>query len=133
VIGALVLAAMLFTLVIPREERTVQTLAEGKARIEEVRRTTGDFPVPDAQGHLAFEAVPVDGFGHPLLYERSGPRLLASWRVISLGFDGKRSDDDLCIAGSSKALAIADPIARMLRDLGERRVRLNAIVALRCE
>jgi hypothetical protein len=117
--GALVLWALLATFVLPGEARTVRLLLDTKARIDRAYRDTSEFPRPDEEGHVASEAgtVALDGFGRPLHYEVSGRWKLASWVLVSSGFDGKTgTDDDLCISGATR---IAERVAPILKRIGE--------------
>jgi hypothetical protein len=56
-------------------------------------------------------AILLDGFGRPLGYTVEGHWPLTSYRLSSLGYDGRASGDDLCLSGSSHARAALDRIA----------------------
>ena len=50
----------------------------------------------------------LDGFGSRFNYQVAGHWPLTSYRLSSLGYDGKASGDDLCLSGSSRARAALD-------------------------
>jgi hypothetical protein len=145
--GCLTLWGLMAALVLPGEARTVQILGQARARIEQVYRDTGEFPRPDDEGHLETSAldkettsrgVLVDGFGRPLHYDVSGRWRLASWALVSLGFDGRAGADDLCVSGATRLTQWAQEadLAGVLRALGSGRVlmtdELAGIRALAC-
>jgi hypothetical protein len=138
--GGLVLWAMIAALVVPGETRTVRALAEAKAAIERVYGASGRFPPPSGHGQLPPAAIGAsessaggalqDGFGRPFAYEVSGHWKLASWKLTSLGFDGKPGADDLCVSGSTKLMGWIDKLGNVARlSFGD---RLAAVRALRC-
>lgn len=62
----------------------------------------------------------LDGFGRRFNYHVAGHWPLTSYRLSSLGYDGKESRDDLCLSGSSRARAALDRLgdaASTLHDL----------------
>jgi hypothetical protein len=110
-LGGLLLWAIIAALIVPGEDRTVQTLAEGKAHIERVYEETGKFPVPSESRLATPESGPgglQDGFARALRYEVSGKWKLASWKLTSHGFDGEPGADDLCVSGSTKIMKWAE-------------------------
>jgi hypothetical protein len=138
-LGGLLLWALMAALVLPGETRTVRALTEAKAAIERIHDQSGQFPRPDDRGQLPVEGLGHDGFGRPLKYEVSGRWMLASWTLTSLGFDGKPSDDDLCVAGSTRLRRWADKAAhlgQLLDEITSGRAaldhRLAGVRALRC-
>jgi hypothetical protein len=56
-----------------------------------------------------------DAFDRPLVYRVSGIWQFASYTLTSLGFDGKPSDDDLCVSGATKLAHLAEQAS----DLGD--------------
>jgi hypothetical protein len=109
-VGALLLWALIAVVVVPGEARTARALAAARADVEQSYATSGALPRPDDQGHLSIASggARADGFGRPLQYQVSGRWKLASWKLTSLGFDGRPSSDDLCVSGSTKLFALAD-------------------------
>jgi hypothetical protein len=131
-LGGLVVWGVLALAVIPGESSTAQILAQARADLDERTRETGDFPRPD-------ELVVRDGFGRPLEYRVSGRWKLKSWTLVSLGFDGEPSSDDLCVSGSTrmvelaeKALAIASQLEGIRAGTASVADHLSGIRALRC-
>lgn len=149
-LGGLALWLVLSAVVVPGEIRTVRILGETKQRIDELRRTSGSYPRPTADGHLTAAALEgrepgsgaplVDGFGRPLHYEVSGPRMLSSFVLVSRGFDGEPGRDDLCEAGETRLARLVDDAAaaaslaqRIATRSASTRDELRGIRALRCE
>lgn len=147
--GGLMLWVLIAALVLPGEAQTVRILSQAKTSIDQIYQQAGQFPRPDRQGHLAASAlggasvaarvILVDGFGQPLQYEVWGKWPLASWRLVSLGFDGRAGADDLCASGTTKLnqwLEQADDLARLLEALGAGTASTNdeltGIRALQC-
>jgi hypothetical protein len=131
-LGGLVLWGVLGLAVLPGESSTAQILAQARADIDSRYRETGDFPRPD-------ELVVRDGFGRPLEYRLSGRWKLKSWTLVSLGFDGEPSSDDLCVSGSTrmvelaeKALAIASQLEGIRAGTASVADQLSGVRALRC-
>jgi hypothetical protein len=123
-IGGLVMAAMLAFHVWPAEARTAATMLEIKAAIERERAASGKVP-KELPGTWS------DGFGRPFVYEVSGVWKMASWRLRSLGFDGKPGRDDLCMHGQSGAMSALDALARMADKLAGKQ-RFAAVRTLKC-
>jgi hypothetical protein len=140
-LGGLLLWALIAIVIVPREARTAELLAMAKQRVDRIYQTTGAFPGTEPAEQLSVEGSPLlDAFGRPLRYRVSGKGHLASYTLGSLGFDGKPSGDDLCVAGSGKLAVWADRAARLgqLVDTiasGSAPVadRLSGIRSLRCE
>lgn len=146
--GGLILWALIAALVLPGEARTARILGRTMATIDQIYRDTGEFPPPDAHGHLtgrlsdgngAAGTVLVDGFGQPLHYEVSGRWKLASWLLVSSGFDGKAGADDLCVSGTTKLAEWAEQateFAHLLESIGagtaSTKDELAGIRALKC-
>ncbi len=135
-LGCLSLGLLLALIVFPKEARTTETLAAMKQEIT----TSGRIPSPDAQGHLQLSGTAViqDGFGRPMEYEEEG-LVFKSWRLRSLGYDGTRSSDDLCISGESTLSEWASHVRYAVDTLNELRPntlrvgeQLQGITSLRC-
>ena len=117
----------------------MKILATARADIERVQRESGKYPAPDAEGHYVQQgSVLLDGFGRPLHYRVAGHWQLASYVVVSWGFDARPSDDDLCVAGGGKLHRVrlaVDALARILEDNTESasfQHWLSSIQAARC-
>ena len=84
----------------------------------------------------------LDGFGRPVHYHLDGAWKLASYTLFSFGFDGRPSDDDLCVTGGTRAgvwlhHASASVRALLGKTSGEKphvdlRSQVAAIEASRC-
>jgi hypothetical protein len=124
-------------------------LAETQQQIERFHKKTGRFPTPDAEGRLTSKALgleaagagnddfKLDGFGRPLHLRVKGKGILASYTLISWGYDGKPGRDDLCISRSSDvskwAALLADKLG--LNQPGkapELTVLLRGVLDLHC-
>jgi len=153
VIGAGILAGLIAVLIVPGETKTVQILAETQAAIEQVYESKGSYPKPNENGYLPraalalsgdsspTEGVVLDGFGQALSYEIKGRWKLASYRLRSYGYDGRRGGDDFCLSGSTKVGGAVD-VAGFLLDIlrgkeGSTRAtlrgKLRGIQSLRCD
>jgi hypothetical protein len=129
-LGCLLLAAIIGLVIVPRETQTVRTLAETQQQIENLHKKTGHFPIPDAEGRITFKALGIqppeaangpfvaDGFGRPLHLRIKGKGILASYTLISWGYDGKPSKDDFCVSGSSQAAKWAEQAVQLFEKLG---------------
>lgn len=118
-LGALVLWAALALTRLPHERDTAAALQTAKDKVEQVYKDTGSFPAPRG-GHLVLDGVTYkDGFDQPFVYDVGGVWKLAHWSLRSYGYDGEKSDDDLCISGKAKL--------SLMRDA------YGDIQALRCE
>ncbi|MHC5540326.1 hypothetical protein ACYOEI_19060 [Singulisphaera rosea] len=136
--GCLLLGGLIISLVLPGEATTVRTLEESRRRIETYYKKQGHYPEPDGQRRLTQGAFGVgqglrdevirDGFGRPLLYRVSGRGRLASYFVKSLGFDGRQGRDDLCIAGQTRLMRLADVAANIARRAVPRRGTIEEAV-----
>jgi hypothetical protein len=151
-IGTGLLWAFLVLSVFPRERQTLETLTRLQAAVELQYQTKGSYPAsadgtvptdlrvgPDAQS-----GAPVtDAFGHPIRYRVSGAWKVATYTIESLGFDGRQSDDDLCVSGGTRLGTWAQRASTALRGLSAAsaapssklglRWQLAAIQASRCE
>jgi len=133
--------------IVPAETRTVQILAETQQQIEKFHKKAGRFPNPDAEGRLTSKALGLagggvgnddfilDGFGRPLHLRVNGKGILASYTLISWGYDGKPGRDDLCISRSSDvskwAALMVDKVG-LNQKAPEVTVLLRGILDLRC-
>ena len=137
-LGTLFVWALLSVLVLPGEVCTLKRMAAIQSAIEKrhypsplkgqwVDRTVlgeevNGWPFCPAPS-VALEgpaALLLDGFGRPFSYEVAGHWPLTSYRLSSLGYDGQKSGDDLCLGGSSHAraaLARLGEAAGMIHDL----------------
>lgn len=127
--AAALLALALWFHVVPREAETLAILLDAKARIEAAGGPSTNL-----------EQAPFDSFGRPVEYRREGSRLTASYVLISRGFDGKESSDDICVAGRSRAGALLDHARHPLETLRALREgglgaaqRAQAVRDTRCE
>jgi hypothetical protein len=118
-LGAITLWGLLALLVIPQERETARRLAAAKVRIDEAYATDGRFPKPGPGDSLLDEGGEVvrDAFDRPLRYEVSGAWKLARYRVVSSGYDGAPSSDDLCVSGSTEPLEWATKIREVAAQL----------------
>jgi len=123
-LGCLLLGGVIALVIIPAETRTVQILSATQQQIERFHKKTGRFPTADAEGRLTSKELGLDargignddfildGFGRPLHFRVKGKGILASYTLISWGYDGKPGRDDLCISRGSEvskwAMMLAD-------------------------
>ena len=129
-LGCLLLGGLIALVIVPAETRTVRILAETQQEIENLRKKTGRFPTPDAEGRLTLNALGrnaagagdggfvLDGFGRPLHFRVRGKGIFASYALISWGYDGKPGSDDLCISGSSQAGKWAEQAVLLAEKIG---------------
>jgi hypothetical protein len=148
-LGCLLLGTVIALVIVPAETRTVQILAETQQQIEKFHKKAGRFPTPDDEGRLTSKALGLqaagagnndfilDGFGRPLHFSLRGKGILASYTLISWGYDGKPGRDDLCIFRSSDvskwATLLADKLG--LNQPGkapEWKVLLRGVLDLHC-
>lgn len=106
-LGGAGLALVLWLFVLPREAATLATLLEVKAQIDAKGGPGAESPV----------ALPLDAFGHPIQYRRQGSRLMASYVLTSLGFDGVPGSDDICVGGRNRLGALLDHAQHPLETL----------------
>jgi hypothetical protein len=147
VLGALAIWALLAWLVIPREAATLAILLHAKAAIEGEYERSGRYPEPAGGRYLASstaspsagDEVVRDAFGRNVLYETRGRWKARSFTLVSLGFDGRESGDDLCVSGETRLQRwldrAASPLAWLLAlERGETTwgQRLEMIGAMRC-
>jgi hypothetical protein len=112
--GALLLWLAWALFAMPGESRTAVLLADTQKKIEAYYKGNSGYPSPTSEGHFAVEGETLlDGFGRPVLYETSGAWKLSSYKLRSLGYDGERSSDDICVVGSTKAAGILSEAADM--------------------
>jgi hypothetical protein len=122
-------------------------LAETQQQIEKFHKKTGRFPTPDAEGRLTSKAMEapearkddfiLDGFGRPLHFRVKGKGILASYTLISWGYDGKPGTDDLCISRSSDVskwgTLLIDKLGLNQQKKGSRlTVLFRAVLDLQC-
>jgi len=85
--------------VVPREARTSEILVAAKAQVDEFYRQHKHLPaaLPDNW---------IDAFEQPLVWQLE-PRAHGgtSYTIMSLGYDRRRSGDDLCARGTTGTLA----------------------------
>jgi hypothetical protein len=77
----------------------------------------------------------LDGFGRPLHLRVKGKGILASYTLISWGYDGKPGRDDLCISRSSdisKWTAFLGEKLGLNQKAPELTVLLRGILDLQC-
>jgi hypothetical protein len=65
-----------------------------------------------AFGNEGSSKILLDGFSRGIRYEVAGRWPLASYRIVSSGFDGRESGDDICLGGATRARALVDHLAR---------------------
>ncbi|MDB4975001.1 MAG: hypothetical protein JWN48_3342 [Myxococcaceae bacterium] len=146
-LGALVLWAGLAISVLPREAKTSERLLVAQSFIERSYEESKHYPSATTSGQLpaivdenGATLEPIDAFGRPLLYETRGRWKWQSYRVSSLGYDGVRSADDLCVGGQTKLQELVDRAA-LLKGLSAAlrftesswQDRLQRIHSLQCE
>lgn len=140
--GGLLLWGFVATIVVPGEARTVETLAEVQAEIEQIYDAEKRYPQPTAGNHLTHAAlnrpdlpgIVTDGFNRPIEYKVDGRWRIASYRLRSLGYDGAHGTDDLCMFGSTRLARLSSLIKR---DAKAGRlsivIKLGAIKDLSCD
>jgi hypothetical protein len=140
---AIVWGALAFD-VIPRERRTVEVLLRVRSALEQRYEADGSYPAPTESGAVppGLAAETTDAFGRPIGYRLTGAWKIASYTLTSLGADGRPSDDDLCVAGGTRAgqwleRAAASMGALSETLLGEKtelgvRWQLQAVESARC-
>lgn len=134
--GGVLLWCLLWFIIIPGETATVQTLADVRDKITDVYKRTGRFPPPDANGNLAHSeiggtntGVVLDGFGNPLEYRVTGLKAFAKVHVRSLGYDGVRGSDDLCITNATSLRKWAEAVKLDRGTDGKRRLSIKIAFA----
>ena len=141
--GTALVWAILGLYVIPRERRTLDTLMQVRSALEDRYRQAGSYPSPTEDGTVPAtllstggptrDAGPVaDGFGRPVRYRLGGAWKIASYTVSSLGFDGRPSDDNLCVTGGTRLGHWLERAQGSLRQLVDLRSEVAAIETLRC-
>jgi MFS family permease len=148
-LGCLLLGGVIALVIIPAETRTVQILAATQQQVERFHKKTGRFPTVDAEGRLTSKELGLDargvgnddfildGFGRPLHFQVKGKGILASYTLISWGYDGKPGRDDLCISRASEvskwAMMLADKLGiSQQRKAPELTVLLRGVLDLQC-
>jgi hypothetical protein len=148
-LGCLLLGGVIALVIVPAETRTVQILAGTQQQIERFHKKNGRFPTADAEGRLTSKelgldaqepgnnAFILDGFGRPLHFRLRGKGILASYTLISWGYDGKPGGDDLCISRSSDvskwAMLLADKLGiHQQGKAPELTVLLRGVLDLQC-
>ena len=143
-LGGLILGFMLWFVIIPGEASTVEVLTRLRQDLDAVYKEKGRYPQPDVNGHLpkseldsTASGVVLDGFGRPIQYQVKGAWKLASYRLRSLGYDGTRGADDLCLSDATKLRKWADAIKFQKDENGKIRIsvtaKLTGIQDMRCE
>lgn len=151
VLGAAMLGALIAFCIVPGEARTAEVFARTQTAIDQAYKENGAFPRPTDDGHLAFaelgtngdtqsQDVLLDGFGRPVRYEVRGRGKLASYRLLSYGFDGRPGTDDLCLSGATTLGRITSATFDALERLGAlagrspatTRDKMKALQALKC-
>ena len=148
-LGCLLLGGVIALVIVPAETRTVQILAGMQQQIERFHKKNRRFPTADAEGRLTSKELGldapgvrnddfiVDGFGRPLHFRVRGKGILASYTLISWGYDGKPGRDDLCVSRSSDVSKWAVLLADKLGVNQQRKgpgltVLLRGILDLHC-
>jgi hypothetical protein len=134
----------LAAVVLPPEVDTLNALLSAEARLDARAASTRDR-LASANGLLlvsdvaASEAPALDAFGHAIRYERSAFSTGPAYTLRSLGADGVRSQDDLCVQGHTQNLPVGGQLGdatRFREGLGADRVgwsdRLAALAQTRC-
>jgi hypothetical protein len=117
-IGTLACWGLLAWFVIPVETRTMESLVKAQVQLEAEQKSAGRYPSPDANGHLVLGTETVtDSFGRPVMYQLQGRWKAQSYRLRSLGANGREGGDDLCVSGRSKLAAMAARFAEPLAVL----------------
>jgi hypothetical protein len=124
VLGTALLWIVLGFYVIPRERRTLDVLRSAQSAIEQSYAEAGVYP--------ATVPVTLDGFGRAISYQLAGKWKLASYTLSSLGFDGRPSDDDLCVTGGTRAGLWLRRGSDTLKKTIGLRAELAAIQGSRC-
>lgn len=98
--------------VMPKERRTLETLLQVQEALEDRYNRTGSYPprtndetMPTTllgESNRQGVEVILDGFGRPVHYHLDGAWKIASYTVSSFGFDGRPSEDDLCVTGGTR-------------------------------
>jgi hypothetical protein len=130
-LGGLALWLLIAAVIVPREVRTAETLADAKRRIEQHYADRRRYPAPTPAGHLRRadlglpgEDVVRDAFGRPVEYRTSGAWKVASYTLRSDGFDGRPGKDDLHASGATALGAVARGID-IERDGGNLSIRVR--------
>ena len=150
--GVVLITAIQWWHVLPREARTAATLLNAQAQIQRVYDDSKRFPKPDAAGNLPLGSlypdqkkrdagVLRDAFGHALTYRVDGVWRAASWSLVSAGIDGRiGTDDDLCVEGRTSLDGVvreartAAMMAQSLFTQGRlnRKESIDALSQVRC-
>jgi len=107
--------------VLPSERLTQARMQAAQTTLDASYEREGSYPKPGenntlsmAAGAGTYASVPaLDAFGHALVYETSGQWLMQAYRLRSLGFDGVRSFDDLCVSGSTPMGSLLDKLRQL--------------------
>jgi hypothetical protein len=106
-LGGAILWGLISWLIVPKEMKTSESLLRAERSVKVQYEAKKSFPTPGANHSfpqtLNQENSPplLDGFGRPFLYHVTQNGGQMSYRIKSLGFDGKPGKDDLCVAGST--------------------------------
>lgn len=117
-LGALLCWTLLAIFVIPVEARTIEGLLQAQLRLDAEKARTGRYPSPDDAGQLVLGSeTAMDAFGRPLQYRLQGKWKAQSYRLVSLGADGREGGDDLCVSRKSRLAGLAARIVEPLAAL----------------
>jgi hypothetical protein len=136
-LGTLVVFGLLSILVVPKETCTLARMLAAQRGIEHYYDTHGVYPAMLGNGALSMALMSpgevglqpsckpdsqrdilLDGFGRPIVYQTHQrlPRV-AYYRLTSLGSDGRKSGDDLCVAGATQAERVLQRVATDLQSM----------------
>ena len=128
-------------IIIPLEQSNAADLVSLQKDLESYKKQHATYPQP-IDGQLLFsENIVKDSFGREVIYETKNGRLFGSYRIRSLGYDGVRSSDDICVEGRTKlsgvlsvSIKIFDVFASSDQTSKKSTTvqRLKALESLRC-
>ncbi|MEY4581426.1 MAG: hypothetical protein RL701_6129 [Pseudomonadota bacterium] len=116
VLGCLSVWLLLALIIVPKETDTMQQLLEAQAALDHYYTEHQRYPEV-AAGLASVHVPPHDAFGRALQYEALQTRFRSSYRLHSLGWDGRASDDDLCVSGNSRLQSLFERAQRKLARL----------------
>ncbi|HJX54117.1 MAG TPA: hypothetical protein VJ801_15225 [Polyangia bacterium] len=133
-LGTILLWVLLALIVLPGELCSLKRLTAMQDAVDHYYKLHGNYPVP-VQGKWldrrvlsgeepdwpacqaasvetdGSDVILLDGFGRRIHYQVAGHWRLASYRLTSLGYDGREGKDDICLAGATRARAALDRVA----------------------